>query len=89
MNQRIKELMAGAVTFHLDPDSNAYEAQVSPEDLELFAELLLTDAFKIIKEAMIDSKSGRKVDEIIADRLDDAAGDVCDQLGLLGPIYEG
>ncbi len=29
------------------------------------------------------------VEEIIADRLDDAAGDVCDQLGLFGPIYEG
>lgn len=43
MNERIKELMAGAVTFYLDPDSNSYEAQVSPEDLELFAELLIRE----------------------------------------------
>jgi hypothetical protein len=43
MNERIRELMAGAVTFYLDPDSNAYEAQVSPEDLELFAELIVRE----------------------------------------------
>jgi hypothetical protein len=33
--------MAEAVTFRLDPDSNAHEAQVCPEDLELFAELIV------------------------------------------------
>jgi hypothetical protein len=43
MNERIKELMDDAVTFRLDPDSNAYEAQVSPEDLELFAELIVQE----------------------------------------------
>lgn len=50
MNERIKELMAGAVTFHLDPDSNAYEAQVSPEDLELFAELIIRECLNVINQ---------------------------------------
>jgi len=43
MNERIRELMAEAVTFRLDPDSNAHEAQVCPEDLELFAELIVQE----------------------------------------------
>jgi hypothetical protein len=43
MNKRIRELMAEAVTFRLDPDSNAHEAQVCPEDLELFAELIIAE----------------------------------------------
>ena len=43
MNPRIRELMAEAVTFRLDPDSNAHEAQVCPEDLELFAELIVQE----------------------------------------------
>lgn len=49
MNQRIKELMAQAVTFYLDPDSNAYEAQVSPEDLELFAELIVEECADFVQ----------------------------------------
>ena len=43
MNERIKELMEYAVRFRLDPDSNAYEAQVTPEDLKLFAELIVEE----------------------------------------------
>ena len=43
MNERIKELMDEAVRFRLDPDSNAYEAQVSPEDLEFFALLIVKE----------------------------------------------
>jgi hypothetical protein len=41
MNERIKQLMDEAVRFRLDPDSKQYEAQVSPEDLKVFAELLI------------------------------------------------
>ena len=41
--------MAGAVTFYLDPDSKQYEAQVCPEDLELFAELIVRECLKIVK----------------------------------------
>lgn len=47
MNERIRELMTQAVTFYLDPDSNAYEAQVSPEDMELFAELIVRECAKV------------------------------------------
>ena len=60
MNERIKELMAQAVTFRLDPDSNAYEAQVSPEDLELFAELIVkecamyVEGFELTQEVALD-----------------------------------
>ncbi len=43
MNEQIKELMDYAVRFRLDPDSNVYEAQVQPEDLELFAELIVRE----------------------------------------------
>ena len=43
MNERIKELMHEAVRFRLDPDSKQYEAQVSPEDLEVFAELIVRE----------------------------------------------
>ena len=43
MNERIKQLMGEAVKFRLDPDSNGYEAQVSPEDLEVFAELIVKE----------------------------------------------
>lgn len=51
MNERIKELMDEAVRFRLDPDSNAYEAQVSPEDLEFFAELIVRECAEICLEA--------------------------------------
>jgi hypothetical protein len=47
MNERIRELMAEAVTFRLDPDSNAHEAQVCPEDLELFAELIVQECARV------------------------------------------
>lgn len=43
MNERIRELMEEAVRFRLDVDSKEYEAQVSPEDLEVFAELLIRE----------------------------------------------
>jgi hypothetical protein len=75
MNERIEKL--------------ATECYQAPEfDYKKFAELLLKDAFTIIKESMI-GEDMTVVEEIIADRLDYAAGDVCDQLGLFGPIYEG
>ena len=50
MNERIKELMAQAVTFYLDLDSNQYEAQVTPEDLEVFAELIVESVLDQVKE---------------------------------------
>jgi hypothetical protein len=48
MNERIKELMDEAVRFRLDPDSKQYEAQVSPEDLQVFAELIVRDCMDVV-----------------------------------------
>ena len=43
MNDRIKQLIMEAVNFRLDPDSDAYEAQICPEDLEYLAELIVRE----------------------------------------------
>jgi len=51
MNERIKELIFEAVKFYLDPDSNTHQAQVSPEDLEYFAELIVQECAKIADKA--------------------------------------
>ena len=47
MNDRIKQLIMEAVNFRLDPDSNAYEAQICPEDLEYLAELIVRECAEI------------------------------------------
>jgi hypothetical protein len=62
MNKRIQELMAEAVTFRLDPDSNAHEAQVCPEDLELFAELIVQECIAQCEQVATaaDAKSKSK-----------------------------
>lgn len=59
----------------------------NPGSLEKFAELLLKKTFTIIAESMIDTDADLKIDEIIADRLDEAAVDVCDELGIMNGIY--
>ena len=56
MNERIKELMNEAVRFHWDHDGQAYEAQVHPEDLEYFAELIVRECIKEIEEFTIMSE---------------------------------
>ena len=48
MNERIKQLAEQAISFRLDPDSKCYEALIQsilihPEDLELFAELIVQE----------------------------------------------
>lgn len=50
MNERIKQLMNEAVGFRLDPDSKQYEAQVSPEDLEVFAEMIIQECADFVRE---------------------------------------
>ncbi len=57
MNERIKELMEYAVRFRLDPDSNAYEAQITPEDLEKFAELIVVECKLAINQIDADDAS--------------------------------
>ena len=65
MNERIKQLIFEAVNFRLDPDSNSYEAQVCPEDLESLAELIVRECAALAK-----SKS-----EYIESMLTDGRGD--------------
>ena len=48
MNERIKALMDESVRFHWDYDALAYEAQVHPEDLEFFAELIVRECADVI-----------------------------------------
>jgi len=77
MNEKLKEL---AMQVGLQYD--AQETQI-----ERFAEALLRKTFTIIAESIIDTEADLKVDEIIADRLDDAAVDVCDELDIMNGIY--
>ncbi len=60
MNERIKQLMGEAVKFRLDPDSNDYEAQVSPEDLEVFAELIVRECANIVQDSPWQLPQGYK-----------------------------
>ena len=61
MNERIRELMNDAVRFHWDHDGQAYEAQVHPEDLEYFAELIIREcAEACMKEIDIGSMMSPK-----------------------------
>jgi hypothetical protein len=50
MNEQIKKLIMESINFRLDPDSNAYEAQVCPEDLEYLAELIVEECRTVIVE---------------------------------------
>jgi hypothetical protein len=53
MNERIKELMNEVIEFRLDPDSKHYEAQVSPEDLEMFAELIVRECIGVCESMQL------------------------------------
>jgi hypothetical protein len=55
MNGRIRELMEEAIRFRLDVDSKEYEAQVSPEDLEVFAELIVRECMSVCKSRVGNS----------------------------------
>lgn len=61
MNKRIKQLMDEAVRFRLDPDSNAYEAQVSPEDLEFFAELIIRECATLVPPEQSHAPNGQPI----------------------------
>lgn len=51
MNERIKQLILECVDFRLDPDSNAYEAQVCPEELECLAELIVRECARLVEDS--------------------------------------
>jgi hypothetical protein len=54
MNERIKELILQSVTFRLDPDSECYEAQVCPEDLESLAELIVQECIDTVSDSSVE-----------------------------------
>ena len=84
MNKRLSEIKLQS--YEVDPKYPP-PALVMKFNEEKFAELILREAFTIIEESMVGDDNVSNIDEIIADRLDEAAYDVCDKLGLLGPIY--
>jgi hypothetical protein len=84
MNEQIRELTLQIY----GPSLLDHENFVMNNDkMERFAEALLRKTFTIIAESMIDTDADLKIDEIIADRLDVAAVDVCDELGIINGIY--
>ncbi len=87
MNTRIQTLLAKFK--ETESTHRGAHVLIGSDEIEKFAELLLKDAFTIIKEAMVDSTQYNTIEDVIATRLNDAAGDVCDQYDLFGPIYEG
>jgi hypothetical protein len=58
MNERIRKLIFESVRFDLDPDSNHYEAQIDPEDLEDFAELIVRECAKVARNADLEDVEG-------------------------------
>ena len=68
MNKRIRELMDETIRFRLDPDSKQYEAQVSPEDLESFAELIIRECMEQVWYSREDGINGN-VSQVIKDRI--------------------
>lgn len=84
MNERIKEL---AVEAKLPSYVLEYgtELCLAPH-LEKFAELLLKDAFAIIKEAVLEGDESH-MDDLLDVRLGDGAADVVDAYGIVERIY--
>jgi hypothetical protein len=60
MNERIKELILQSVTFRLDPDSECYEAQICPEDLEYLAELIVQECITQCEQVATDANAMTK-----------------------------
>jgi hypothetical protein len=80
MNERLKAIADEAQQVFNKLDEN-YD-----EMFERFATLLLIDTFAIIGSACLEGDDS-KTDEIIDDRLQDAAGDVVDAYGIVDRIY--
>jgi hypothetical protein len=61
MNERIRTLMEEAVSFRLDADSMGYEAQVSPEDLAAFAELIVRECAELADDGYGSTNFGNGI----------------------------
>lgn len=80
MNERILELAKQAgLKF---PSEEA----LSPVEIK-FAELIVKDVFAKIKESCVDTEVMGRVDEVINDRLNDAASEICDDYSIVDRIY--
>jgi hypothetical protein len=80
MNERILELAKQAgLKF---PSEEA----LSPVEIK-FAEWIVKDVFAKIKESCVDTEVMGRVDEVINDRLNDAASEICDDYSIVDRIY--
>ena len=87
MNEKIRELTQQVYGPSLLDDETFV---MNNDKMERFAVAVLKKTFIIIAESMIDTDADLKIDEIIADRLDEAAVDVCCELDILDyAIYRG
>ena len=84
MNERIKQLWEQSTGAAVPAEG--FYSSASKYNIEKFAELIVRDVFVMLKEAMLDEDM-LAVDEIIDDRLNDAAGDVVDAYGIVDRIY--
>ena len=82
MNERIKELILQSVTFRLDPDSECYEAQVCPEDLEPLAELIIAECTQVLfdEAERLNGLSSEETNLIISDDLESCAEKCMDNI---------
>jgi hypothetical protein len=82
MNERIKELILQSVTFRLDPDSECYEAQVCPEDLESLAELIIAECTQVLfdEAERLNGLSSEETNLIISDDLESCAEKCMDNI---------
>ena len=80
MNERIQQLAREAGLL-------AYNPEGPPTKLEKFAELIVKDVFAKIKESCVDTEVMGRVDEVINDRLNDAASEICDDYSIVDRIY--
>lgn len=85
MNERIKKLLEQACEYASRETTDLDEWQFIRD--EKFAELIIRDVFSKIKESCVDTEVMERVDEVINDRLNDAASEICDDYNIVDRIY--
>ena len=85
MNERIKQLAIQC--YETGPIGKDGWPEYSKFNEEKFAELIVKDVFAKIKESCVDTEVMGRVDEVINDRLNDAASEICDDYSIVDRIY--
>ena len=85
MNERIRELAIQC--YETGPIGKDGWPEYSKFNEEKFAELIVKDVFAKIKESCVDTEVMGRVDEVINDRLNDAASEICDDYSIVDRIY--